>query len=416
MTSRIGARAWLATGWVAAAMGASIPISIVSDNLLLALLVLFWLAAGGPRGSWEALRESRAAQLALALFALLGIGVLYADVPFDERFSYLWKYRELVLLVILFPVFADPTVRRRGLVALCAAITLSVLISYLLHFGLVPGGGVFKGNPADPYVFKLRITHNFLAAIGTFVLAMVALRAPQRWQQAVLGLLALACALNVLLLVQGRTGYVVLAGLVAYALLARLGYRGAIAGLALVAALGVAVFYGSTTFRDRIVQTVQEAREARTDPAAKTSIGLRLQYYRTSVEMIRDRPLVGVGTGGFPAAYAEKVRGTDMELARNPHNEYLLLATQVGLGGPLLFLAVFGALWRAYGRLQKGALEREVGQAMVIAMALGCLFNALLLDHTEGLVFAWVSALALGATLMGQSDARTVIPAKAGIQ
>jgi len=408
--ARLEERAKPLTRWVAAAMGASIPVSVASDNVLAGLLLLAWLAAGGPRRTWEGLRASRAAQLALGLFALLAVGTLYADVTLGERLATLWKYRELVLVAILLPVFADPGARRWGLVAFCATVVLSVLISYLLHVGWVPGGGVFKGNPADPYVFKLRITHNFLAAFGAFVLAVATLRARQRWQKAVLALLALACAVNVLLLVQGRTGYVVLAGLVTYALVARLGYKGVVAGLALVAALGLAAFYGATGFHDRVVQTLREAQEARTDPAAKTSIGLRLQFYRTSAEIIRERPLLGVGTGGFPAAYAAKVRGTDMEPTQNPHNEYLLLGTQVGLGGPLLFLALLAALLRAYGRLPKGTIEREVGQAMVVAMALGCLFNAFLLDHTEGLVFAWVSALALGATLVPWSDARAVIP------
>ncbi|MCZ7566669.1 MAG: O-antigen ligase family protein [Burkholderiales bacterium] len=399
MSAAFTARASIAAGWIAAAMGASIPVSVASDNALLGLLLGLWALAGGPRRSWEALRASRAAQLALGLLALLGLGALWAEVPAGERLATLWKYRELALIVILLPLFADPRVRRQGLVALCAAVIVSVLISYLLHFGLAPGGGVFKGGPADPYVFKLRITHNFLAVFGAFVLAAAALRARPPWQRAVLSLLALACVLNVVLLVQGRTGYVVLAGLVTYAFAARLGWKGVIAGAGLVGALGLAAFYGSNAFHDRVVQTWHEAEAARDDPAAPTSVGLRLQFYRTSAEIVRDHPFLGVGTGGFAEAYAERVRGTAMEPTRNPHNEYLLLASHVGLGGPLLFVLLLGALWRACGRLPKRSLEREVGQAMVIAMALGCVFNAFLLDHTEGLVFAWVSALALGARL-----------------
>lgn len=406
MRAAVETRASTAAGWIAALMGASIPVSVASDSALLGLLLVLWALAGGPRRSWDAFRAGRAAQLALALFALLAVGTIHAVVPVDERLSHLWKYRELAIVVVLLPLFADPHVRRRGLVALCAAVVASVLISYLLYFGLVPGGGVFKGEPADPYVFKLRITHNFLAGFGAFVLAAAALRVAQPWQKAVLALLALACALNVVLLVQGRTGYVVLAGLVTYAFAARLGWKGVIAGAGLVGALGLAAFYASNAFHDRVVQTWQEAKAARDDPAAATSVGLRLQFYRTSAEIIRDHPLLGVGTGGFAEAYAERVRDTAFEPTRNPHNEYLLLGAQVGLGGPLLFLALLAALWRACGRLPRGALEREVGQAMVIAMALGCVFNAFLLDHTEGLVFAWVSALALGA----------VISAEAGIQ
>jgi len=29
----------------------------------------------------------------------------------------------------------------------------------------------------------------------------------------------------------------------------------------------------------------------------------------------------------------------------------------------------------------------------VLTIAIGCLFNSLLLDHTEGLLFAWLTAL-----------------------
>jgi O-antigen ligase len=399
-------RAWLLAGWVAVAMGASIPISVAADNTLLGLLAALWLIGGGPRRSWEVLRENRAAQLALGLFALLGVGVLYADVPVGERLSYLSKYRELVLIAVLLPVFADPNARRRGLIAFCTVVSLSVLISFLLRLGLVPSGvpgeGLLKGVPSDAYVFKLRITYSFLVAFAAFVLAAAALRAPQTWHKVVLGLMALACALNVLLLVQGRTGYLVLGALVVYGLVARLGHKGAIAGAALVAALGVAAFYGSSAFHARIAQTLQEVRQGSGDEATTTSTGLRLQFLRNSVAIIRDHPLRGVGTGGFAVAYAEKVRGTGQVLTSNPHCEYLLLGVQVGLAGPLLLLALFWALWRACARLPRDTLERDIGQAMVVAMALGCVFNSFLLDHTEGLVFAWVSALALGATLARQ--------------
>ncbi|MCC6610261.1 MAG: O-antigen ligase family protein [Burkholderiales bacterium] len=424
-------RAWLLAGWVAAAMGASIPVSVATDNALLGLLVALWLIGGGLRRSWQAVREHRAAQIALGLFALLGLGVLYADAPLGERLSYLSKYRELALLAVLLPVFAEADVRRRGLVVLCAVVSLAVLLSYLLRLGLVPSGvpgeGLFKGVSGDAYVFKLRITYSFLAAFAAYVMAAGALRAPRTWQKVILGLWALACALNVLLLVQGRTGYLVLGALVVYGTVVRLGPKGAIAGAALAAAMGVAAFYGSSAFHARIAQTLQELRQGAGDEATATSTGLRLQFLRNSVAIIRDHPLTGVGTGGFATAYAEKVRGTAQVQTTNPHSEYLLLGAQIGLAGPLLLLALFWALWRAHARLPKCSLEREIGQAMVVAMALGCVFNSFLLDHTEGLVFAWVSALALGASLnrdttpasaipaAGESAA-AVVPAEAGIQ
>ena len=43
---------------------------------------------------------------------------------------------------------------------------------------------------------------------------------------------------------------------------------------------------------------------------------------------------------------------------------------------------------------QRGAAL--VARGLVLAMASGCLFNSFLLDHTEGLAFAWMSALLFG--------------------
>jgi uncharacterized membrane protein YccC len=38
-------------------------------------------------------------------------------------------------------------------------------------------------------------------------------------------------------------------------------------------------------------------------------------------------------------------------------------------------------------------LERDLARGLVIAIAVGGVFNSLLLDHTEGLLFAWLTAV-----------------------
>jgi O-antigen ligase len=40
----------------------------------------------------------------------------------------------------------------------------------------------------------------------------------------------------------------------------------------------------------------------------------------------------------------------------------------------------------------------------VLTMAIGCLFNSLLLDHTEGLLYAWLTGV-LYAGLQSKRDA-----------
>jgi O-antigen ligase len=76
----------------------------------------------------------------------------------------------------------------------------------------------------------------------------------------------------------------------------------------------------------------------------------------------------------------------------NPHNEYLMIAAQTGGAGLAVLLALFIGQWLLATRLPS-PMETALARGLVIAMATGCLFNSFLLDHAEGLFYAWMSGL-----------------------
>src|SRR5262249_8397884 len=129
--------------------------------------------------------------------------------------------------------------------------------------------------------------------------------------------------------------------------------------------------------------------------ASRTSTGLRLEFYRNTLEIIRDHPLLGVGTGGFPKAYADRLQDARAERTRNPHNEYLHITAQTGLLGLAALLWLFLLQWITAPWLA-APFEQHLARALVLTIAIGCLFNSLLLDHTEGLMFAWLTAMLYG--------------------
>ena len=85
------------------------------------------------------------------------------------------------------------------------------------------------------------------------------------------------------------------------------------------------------------------------------------------------------------------MQGTTLEATVNPHNEYLLIAAQTGMIGLAALLYLFYTQWRLAARLEP--FYRDLARGLVITFAIGCLFNSLLLDHTEGLLFAWMTGL-----------------------
>ena len=77
----------------------------------------------------------------------------------------------------------------------------------------------------------------------------------------------------------------------------------------------------------------------------------------------------------------------------NPHNDYLMLGAQVGVAGIALLVALYVLLWLDAARLAT-RFDRDLLRGIVLTMAVAGIFNSVALDHAEGLLFAWVVALA----------------------
>ncbi|WPJ97965.1 O-antigen ligase family protein [Coraliomargarita algicola] len=80
--------------------------------------------------------------------------------------------------------------------------------------------------------------------------------------------------------------------------------------------------------------------------------GVRLVLWRESLALFRESPVVGIGAGGFGAAFEQSPRVALAESPLSPHNDYLLVLSQLGIVGALLFglpcLYVFFQAWRRW--------------------------------------------------------------------
>ncbi len=386
--------------WAAVVLGFSVPISVALDNVLLAVIAACWLAAGAWRETWRLARDNAVALAALALFGLLVLGSIHGERGPGGAATYLLKYLDLLFIPVFAFLFRDALLRRRALHALAASLGLVLAISYLIAAGM-PAAKPLLGSPGNPVAFKHYLTHGILMAYAAFLFAELAMAAASRAPRLLWGAAALAAVVNVLFMTQGRTGYVLLAVLALY-----FGYgRGRWRGLAISAVSVAAVFAVLSslpgTFQQRLGLGAEEAASQAGD-AARISSAQRLEMYRTSLEIIREHPLLGTGTGGFPRAYAERGSHNLLPDLRNPHNEYLLFTVQLGLPGLAALLCLFGLHWRLAPRLAT-PLECHLARGLVLAIAAGCLFNSLLLDHTEGLLYAWLTGV-LFAGLQSQNN------------
>lgn len=390
----VGVNAAAFSKWIAIALGFSIPVSTALDNILLGLFAACWLLGAGFSEKWQDIKRNKVAILSLLLFTLLIAGVLNPYSPIHDGLKYLSKYKEFLFIPLLISMFREASTRRLGLIAFGTAITFTLVLSYLIHFGLLPDTTLFHAEPGDAEVFKKHITQSLLVALGAFLFATTARHATTAWKRTLLWALSALAIINVLFMLQGRTGYLVLAFLLIYFGFDWLRWKGMVIGVLVCTAIGFLAFYASVGFQERVLKANQEFSGWHEQRAVSVdnSIGLRMEWYKNSLEIIRDHPLFGVGTGGFPKAYAEKTQSTGKVETGNPHNQYLLTAIQIGLPGLALLLYLFYCQLRLAGTLAS-ALERNLAYGLMITIMTGCLFNSLLLDHTESLLYAWMSGL-----------------------
>jgi O-antigen ligase len=157
--------------------------------------------------------------------------------------------------------------------------------------------------------------------------------------------LAAAATVNVMLMIRA-TGYVLLAAFAVLLLFSILRWRGVIVAAVLVAAGFAGAYELSSGFQQRLNMRVSETHTWQPGTVTGTAVGVRLEFYRNTLEIIREHPLLGVGTAGFSQAYDDKIKGTDLYPTRNPHNLYLLVTAQFGLAGLALLLFLLVQQWR----------------------------------------------------------------------
>jgi O-antigen ligase len=191
--------------------------------------------------------------------------------------------------------------------------------------------------------------------------------------------LAVATAVLTIGLMPGRSGHVVLLGVLTFALFHQLPQRFRWAVL-LAPMLGVVLMFQlSTTFRERMTQVGSEVVMHRQGSAQETSSGARLEYWRASLQAITERPLFGHGAGSWNQAYL-RLKGPQVsslyDTASDPHQLFLLWAVEGGLLGLALLCAVLAALWRYGSGL--AAADGHALQAMVLALVISGLFNSMI--------------------------------------
>jgi hypothetical protein len=172
-----------------------------------------------------------------------------------------------------------------------------------------------REHKVDVAVIQNKITQNFLMAFAAFLFMIYARFTKNRVEKIILTALAGFAFFNVLFVVGGKTGHVVILVLAIYFFIDWFKLRkGIFVSFVIVALLGGIVYlFPSNQLYIRTISVIDQFSQWHPEKADESSTGQRLEFYYNSLKIIRENPLFGVGTGNFANAYAEKVKGSAMD-------------------------------------------------------------------------------------------------------
>ncbi|NHV29323.1 O-antigen ligase [Burkholderia sp. D-99] len=364
---------------------------------------------------WRDLRSfvtDQASLAALLILAALTVSVAYTVAPHDKAWNWVAKYDKLLLLPFAVLAFRHsnwaPIVQRCWFGTLCVILLLSTT-NYLGLTAIGPAHAT-QLPLSRAWVFKNHIAAGMFGALLFYQAADLALSARTTLSRVACAAIAAWSLVNVFVMLQGRTGQVIallliLVVAVRFVLLLRRRSAlraGLVAGVFVLAGIALVVA-ACTVHNGRLVKVVSEVQQYRQSDAA-TSTGLRLEWYKKGLELYRQRPVIGYGAGGLEFEFEKLTAGktaAEGQLTSNPHNEYLLMAVQLGMLGLLLFINLIVQIARGSRALDPRS--RHLLLAWLAIFAIGSLANSLLLDFAEGHLIVLLAGILLGCGERGEA-------------
>ena len=363
------------------------PLSTSLLGLFSILAVAAWLLSGGLLDLPRVFRATPSTLAAFLLFGLMAIGLTYSPVPPEKGFATLWKYRELLLMPVIFSLLSHGAKQRTAAQnAFLAGCVVLMAVSYLIFFGIID-------DKRYGYSLVFHITHSFFMAVLSFwALHRAASTGSPRLARVGWGIIFLAAVINLFYVAPGRTGMFIFCCLMVLFLYQRLSLARLMAGIIVCSMLLAGAYFTSDNLSTRVQEAVDEISHYQKGQS-RTSIGQRFDWWMVSLELIAEKPILGHGTGSFRASHLRKTGGTRITPTDNPHNEFLFLAVQYGLAGLALFFLMIALQLQESKNI--GRNNRQVLQGVILALLAGSLMNSLLFDSQQGHFYLFMSAALL---------------------
>ena len=383
------------------------------STTLVAIFVPCWLGAVAWVMDWRAYGRLLKRPICYLPFALVGlalVGTLWSDAAWGARLYAVSPTLKLLVLPGLFYHFERSSRGMWVFVAFLVSCALLMVVSWLVAIDPSlslkatdePGGrGIFVKNYIDQ-------SQEFaLCAVALAYPIIRLLRTNRIWQALVLGASSLGFVVNMAFVIVSRTAMVTIPIMLAVFALLHLKWRTSVMIFGVLAVMA-GLAWGTSPQLQTTLDTFSRDYRLYMTENVPTSIGIRLEFWKKSLQFFARAPVIGHGTGSTRGLFERAATGdtysATSQVIGNPHNQTLNVAVQWGSAGIVL---LYG-MWLVHLLLFRGDdLASWIGLLVVVQNIFTSLFNSHIFDFHEGWMYVLGVGVAGGMTLAArQRNAR----------
>ena len=368
------------------------PLTVFGANLIIVIICVLWLFSGDYASKLNQIISNKFILASIVFFFLHVIGLLWTeDLSWGVHIVHkMWYF--LLLLPVLFTI-----VRREHIKfyisAFLLAITFTEIASYLVWFEIIEP---FKNaSVINPTPFMSHISYNPILAFAIY-LVLHEIFFNKKITNLVFSLysfFAISMSIN-MFITGGRAGQVMYFAMLTIIVFQFFNNQ-KIKSLLLISVLIPGVFFSAYMTSDLFQQRVDAAVKNTISYSdnKSSSVGLRITFALNSWDVIKENPIIGIGTGDFPMEYKKinQINTPGLPSATNPHNMYTLVVMQLGVLGLISMLSIF------YYQIKlsfnsSNRFIRDVGITLPLLFLVIMWSDSYLLGHYTTLMFVFFSS------------------------
>ena len=371
-----------------------LPLTVFGGNLFAVLIFLLWLVKADFKTDFYRLKDNKLV-IAVLLYLLVHVVALLWTADIE---SGLWTLKKQLkfLFIPIFMLFVKREHVKYYILAFLASMSLSEIWSYGIFFELLPlyGGATLT----DPIPLMSHITYNPFLAIAIYLLSYYVLfdHSINRSKKVIYSFFIITMSIN-MFITGGRAGqvmYFAMLVVLIFQYFPKNAFKASSVSLFVLVITSSTFYLNSKIFSDRVDSAVTELSDYKNHTHSST--GMRISSAINSWSIIKENPVIGVGTGDYKnefikASIKNNLKLEDKLVIHNPHNMYVLILVQFGFIGLLALLYMFYAQIKI-ARHSNEEFVRKIGIALPLLYLLIMLSDSYLMVHMTGLLFAFISS------------------------